>query len=121
MLRVFIGGIVRAMKPLFKINVQAPPTVDVIQRMKENSVLVHLANRQEGIMSAANPLGNPSPVGPVMVYIVAPQRPSKVQVLFQEGQSSYTVTDPPEGQGSIIKVAVPQVDIHCTVVVSFES
>ncbi|MHB9033654.1 MAG: hypothetical protein ACYC6L_11470, partial [Anaerolineae bacterium] len=119
MVRVFLGGVVRALKPAFAINVQAPPTVDVLQRMKDNSVLVHLANRQEGVLSAMNPLGNPSPVGPVLVSAIVPAKPSEVRVLFQEGESQYSIKDNPDGKGFIVTVAVPQVDINCTVVISF--
>jgi len=115
MVRVFIGAVVRALRPPFPISVQGTPMLDVVTRVQENMVLVHLANRTEGILSAANPLGNPPPVGPVIVTALTPRKPRGVHVLFQEGSSQYTELENADG-GYTVKVAVPQVDIHATVV-----
>ncbi len=116
MIRVFIGAVVRALHPPFAVKVQAPPTVDVVTRQKDNMVLVHLLNRLEGTLSAANPLGNPPPAEPVVVTAMMPQKPSEVHVLYQEGSSQYSVVENPDNLGYTVKVIVPQVDIHAVVV-----
>mgnify|MGYP003734297925 FL=1 len=119
MIRVFIGAVVRALKPPIAINVVAPPKVDVTQRLKDNKVLVHLLNRQEGYISPANPDGNPTPAGPVVISAIMPNKPSAVQVLFVEGTTSYTVNDTEDGTGTVVRLVVPEVPVHCTAVLTF--
>ncbi|MHB1356281.1 MAG: hypothetical protein ACYCZF_09930, partial [Anaerolineae bacterium] len=118
MVRVFIGAVVRALNPAFPITVQAPPTVDVVQRFKGNSILIHLINRNEGLLSSANPQGEPAPSGPIVVTVLLPDKPSEVQVLYEQGNGQWTVADNATTKGAIVKVLVPQVSIHATVVLT---
>lgn len=118
LVRVFVGAVVRALNAVFPITVQAPPSVDVVQRHKGNAVLIHLLNRNEGMLSSANPQGEPPPAGPIVVTAELPVKPSEVRILFEQGKSQWTVTDNPVTKGVTIKVFIPQISIHATVVMT---
>lgn len=115
MVRVFVGAVIRALQPPVAIRVQAPPMVDVIQRVQGGAILIHLCNRTEGVMSAGNPLGMPPPAGPIVINAVLPSKPSEVRVLYQEGQGQYSMTENEQGK-TVVRMIVPPVEIHATVV-----
>jgi hypothetical protein len=118
LVRVFVGAVVRALNAVFPITVQAPPSVDVVQRHKGNAVLIHLLNRNEGMLSSANPQGEPPPAGPIVVTAELPTKPSEVKVLYEQGKAQWTITDNTDTKGVTVKVIIPQISIHATVVIT---
>jgi hypothetical protein len=118
MVRVFVGAVVRALSPVFPITVQAPPSVDVVQRFKGDAILVHLINRNEGLLSSNNPQGVPPASGPIIVTALLHDKPSDVKVMFEEGNAQWTVTESAGSKAAMVKVYIPQVSIHATVVIS---
>jgi hypothetical protein len=118
MVRVLIEAIVRALDSDFPITVQAPPMVDVVLRRQGATILVHLTNRNEGLLSAANPHGEPPPAGPIIVTLHLPSSPSDIRVMFEQGKNETTVTDNAVNKGVTVKVLIPQVTIHKTVAIS---
>ena len=87
MLRVFVGDVVRALKPGFSVRVSAPTCVDVILRKKGNRTLVHLINRASGIPNRPNDgtIDEIPRVGPVKVEVDVSKKPRQVALAFENG------------------------------------
>ena len=112
--RCFVGEIVNALRPRLAISVKAPLCVDVILRHKAGQKLVHLVSRSSG--TPGSPMVEEIPaVGPVQVEMELMAEPRRVRLAFEKGELSWEYR-PGKRAGKLVAV-VPQVRIHCVVVV----
>ncbi len=111
--RKFIGEVIDALSPDFKIELEAPAAIEPILRTKHGKHYVHLLNRASGLPVFENVRGSDEvpAVGPVAVQMKLSEKPKSVRLLFESAavQSTY------DESAGILTIQIPQVQIHAAV------
>ncbi|MCE5260058.1 MAG: hypothetical protein LLG44_13525 [Chloroflexi bacterium] len=116
MVREWLGGLVAAMKPALRIRIKAPGCVDAVLRRKGNKTIIHLINLAQEMPNYTSAAPNIPPVGPVEIAYDTVQIPQRIVLAYEDTaiRRDYRVNS---GSGGTTLITVPQVGIHCAVVI----
>jgi hypothetical protein len=117
LIRDFVHEVVRALAGRLEIEVQAPPSVDVVLRRQGARKIVHLLNRSTGIPTgpSSGVVDEVPPVGPVTLRMKLAHEPTQVSLAFEKAALTWKYT---AGRtGGILKVEVPAVHLHAAILV----
>lgn len=102
LLRSFVGEIIAALAPLFTVRAQAPASVEIVVRTREDELQVHLLNKAE------------QPSGPITLTIQCSE-PETVELLFEDAVLDW------DWHHNQLTATVAGVALHSTLVIRLQA
>ena len=91
LVKTFIADVVTKLSADLDYQIQAPTSIEVVLRQKDNKKIIHLINRASGLPVFGNTLGTDEipQVGPITIKVKTDLAPTNVKLLFESGNLSY--------------------------------